>query len=570
MTFRCSDGGMRAATAVAMRPSFPAVAASCLLTLAGCAQEPALDPESIDGLDAVEDGEVVEDGKADDFLSATAREFVVSGTTGVTLEPEWQRRTETERLARVRELVSLKQVAISWFLNLYLVDKEREDANAGWGGFGAMAKNGDLESANIRRMGTTLTYEFDFAQVIAGRVDLMSRLPTMQGSALPDGTRTRTFVLQMGRPTNTQLAQLETNGEWYRQAPFSAWNPATQPASAREDVTLTIRPERESVDAWLDYPRLFEDGLLDIDVHLGWDYHANYHQMHAQAMWTWLRARDFTAPVSSFAALDRDSGPFTRTITANGRTVRVEVRLFWGHDGGSTDPDTAAGGRLLEADMRDSLARRDVIVYGGHSGPFYGFALANWRMTEEGDLDDSELATVTMPSDRYQIVVADGCDTYQLGSAFGRNPAHPNLRGLDVVTTTSFSDASAPTTLQDFIGRLIERDSRGRHRPQTVRTFLRDADDNGGYGFHTMYGMHGIDDNTRLHPYAAREMLGQACAANTDCGDLGNLCIRNSSRTPRYCSAACTDTSGCPEGWSCRQIASTSARTIYGNACVRN
>ncbi|MFN9811057.1 MAG: hypothetical protein ACK6CU_15655, partial [Deltaproteobacteria bacterium] len=181
-----------------MRPSFPAVAASCLLTLAGCAQEPALDPESIDGLDAVEDGEVVEDGKADDFLSATAREFVVSGTTGVTLEPEWQRRTETERLARVRELVSLKQVAISWFLNLYLVDKEREDANAGWGGFGAMAKNGDLESANIRRMGTTLTYEFDFAQVIAGRVDLMSRLPTMQGSALPDGTRTRTFVLQMG------------------------------------------------------------------------------------------------------------------------------------------------------------------------------------------------------------------------------------------------------------------------------------------------------------------------------------------------------------------------------------
>ena len=108
--------------------------------------------------------------------------------------------------------------------------------------------------------------------------------------------------------------------------------------------------------------------------------------------------------------------------------------------------------------MRDSLAHRDVIVYGGHSGPFYGFALANWRMTDEGDLDDSELASVQMPSDRYQIVVADGCDTYQIGAAFGRNPAHPDLANLDVVTTTSFSDASEPTTIQDFITRLIERD----------------------------------------------------------------------------------------------------------------
>jgi hypothetical protein len=551
-----------------MRRTLSALATSSLVALAGCAQEPTLDPNAIDGLDAVEDGEVVEDGKADDFLSATAREFVVGGTSTITLEPEYATRTEAQRQARVAELISLKQTAISWFLNLYLVDKEHEDANASWGGFGAMAKNGDLESANIRLV-SGLTYQFDFEQVIAGRVDLMSRLPTQPGPTLPDGTRARTFVLQMGRPTNAQLAQLETNAEWYRSAPFSAWNPTTVPAAQREDLTLTIRPERASTDAWLDYQRLFEDGVLDIDVHLGWDYHASYHQVHAQAMYTWLRARGFTAPVSGFAQLDRTSGAFTRTITANGRPIRVEVRLFWGHDGGTTDPDTAAGGRQLEDDMRASLATRDVIVYGGHSGPFYGFALANWRMTEEGDLDDSELASVEMPADRYQIVVADGCDTYQLGAAFGRNPAHPDLRGLDVITTTSFSDASEPTTIQDFITRLIERDSRGRHRPQTVRTLLQDVDANGGYGFHTMYGMHGIDDNTRLHPYADAEMMGEACAANADCGELGNLCIRNSRTTPRYCTAACTDTSGCPDGWTCRQIASTSARTIYGSACVR-
>lgn len=551
-----------------MRRTLSALAASSLVALTGCAQEPALDPSTYDGLDAVEDGEVVEEGKADDFLSASAREYVVSGTSTVTLEPEYERRTEAERLRRAEELVGLKQTAIAWFLNLYLVDKEEESGQASWGGFGAMAKNGDISQSSVRRV-SGLTYAFDFEQVIAGRVDLMTRLPTQVGPVLPDGTRTRTFVLQMGRPTNEQLAQLDTNREWYRSAPFASWNPATVPAAQREDLTLTIRPERASTDAWLDFARLIQDGVLDVDVHLGWDYHARYHEVHAQALYTWLRGRGFTAPVSSFAALDRDSGPFVRTITANGRPLRVEVRLFWGHDGGSTDPDTDAGGRLLEADMRASLATRDVIVYGGHSGSFYGFALANWRMTDEGDLDDSELATVEMPAGRYQIVVADGCDTYQLGAAFGRNPAHPNLRDLDVVTTTSFSDASSPRTIEDFLSRLIERDSRGRHRPETVRTFLRDADDNGGRGFHTMYGMHGIDDNPRLHPYADREMMGEACAANADCGDVGNLCIRNSRTTPRYCTAVCTDTSGCPSGWSCRQIASTSTRTIYGSACVR-
>lgn len=63
--------------------------------------------------------------------------------------------------------------------------------------------------------------------------------------------------------------------------------------------------------------------------------------------------------------------------------------------------------------------------------------------------------------------------------------------------------------------------------------------------------------------------MGQACAANAKCGDVGNFFIRNSSRTPRDCTAACTDATGCPTGFVCSQIASTSTATIYGNACVR-
>jgi hypothetical protein len=52
--------------------------------------------------------------------------------------------------------------------------------------------------------------------------------------------------------------------------------------------------------------------------------------------------------------------------------------MFFGKPGTNTDPDTDAGGAVLENLAVDSLKTKDVIIY---SGPFYGFALANWRKT---------------------------------------------------------------------------------------------------------------------------------------------------------------------------------------------
>jgi hypothetical protein len=532
--------------------------------LAGCAAggldegEP---PEGPPGaLEDLEDAFVVPDGKADDFLSASAREFVVEGTDTVTIEPDLASAASARKMARVRELISYRHIAIAWFLNQYLVEKDTEESNAGYGGFGGMAKAGSYEDMDIRAVDAR-TYSFRFRQLVAGRRNLLSLLPARVGA---DGTRT--FTLTVGLPSNAELARLETNAEWYRDAPWSAWNPATVDASRKRDLVLTIRPEVESKDAWLDHARLVADGVLDVDVHFGWDYHGAYHERHARALHDWLVRRGFRAPVSSFAALTRRSGAYTRTMQADGRAVRIEVRIFYGKTGSETDPDTDAGGRALEADMRESLRSRDVIVYSGHSGPFYGFALANWRRTSEGDLDDSEMETVAMPADRYQVVVAEGCDTYMIGAAFGRNPNKPRLRNLDVVTTTSFSNAASPDTVTDFLSHLWEVDARGRHRPRTVKTLLTTLDRNAGIGFQTMYGMHGIDDNPRLHPYAARDMIGQECGANADCGGLGNLCVRRSARDPKFCTAACTDDTGCPGGYACKPVASGS--TIYGNACV--
>jgi hypothetical protein len=82
-----------------------------------------------------------------------------------------------------------------------------------------------------------------------------------------------------------------------------------------------------------------------------------------------------------------------------------------------------------------------------------------------------------------------------------------------------------------------------------------------------MYGIHGVDDDPKLHPYADMEMFGEACARNADCGELGNLCVRMLDGD-HSCTAACTDDSGCPTGWTCRQVASSRSRAIYGRACV--
>jgi hypothetical protein len=245
--------------------------------------------------------------------------------------------------------------------------------------------------------------------------------------------------------------------------------------------------------------------------------------------------------------------------------VSVKVRLFYPKSGTDTDPDTDAGGIQLENDMKESLATRDVIIFSGHSGPFYGFALANWKKTSEGDLDDDDMKVVAMPRDRYQIVIAEGCDTYQIGQAFKDNP-NKNGQNVDIVTSTSFSNAASPVAVYDVIKALIARDSSNRLRPQTVKVLLKDLDSN-SYQFHTMYGMHGIDDNPMLHPFARIENIGETCSVNADCGGVGNLCVRVSTNV-KQCTAACSADAGCPTSYRCRPVASQSSSTIYANACA--
>ncbi|MBA3398154.1 MAG: hypothetical protein H0T89_36345 [Deltaproteobacteria bacterium] len=508
-----------------------------------------------------EDSIFVDDSKADDFLSMSAVEYILQGKTTVTLDAAFATRPAEERLREAKRLVGLKQIAIAWFVTQYLVDKEHTDPNASFGGFGGMAKAGAYEDLEMRERADKITYDFTFKQLAAGGKNLMSKLPirTVSGKTV--------FDLEIGRPTNTEMAQLETNGEWYRNAPWTGWNPSAVPADKKELITFSIARETASTDGFFDMARLTADGKLDMDVYFGWDYHSAYHLKHSKQFFTWLKEQGFRTPVASWDAMTHTTGAFTRTVKADGRDVKVEIRMYFGKPATAVDPDTDAGGKILEGLAMQSLATRDVIIYSGHSGPFYGFAIANWKKTSEGDLDDADIRAAPMPADRYQVVLAEGCDTYQIGTAFKENP-NKNGQNIDVITTTSFSDASSPAAVEQFVSALLARDSLQRLRPQPVSGLLTRLDGN-SYAFQTLYGMHGIDDNPKVVPFANTANFGKTCSANADCGGPGNLCVSVGSR--KACTAACASAgqSGCGTGYTCKSVASSASSTIYGRACAK-
>jgi hypothetical protein len=521
--------------------------------LSGCA-DPSEDGDPDDSI-------AVDDGKADDFFSVTAQEWTLEGRSSITLDASLATASEATRTAAAKKLISYKQIAISWFVTQYFVDKEEEDENYKFGGFGGIAKGGMWEDLSVTARADKLTYDFTFKQLLAGPKTLLSKLPvrTENGKSV--------FDLEIGKPTNDEMSHLTINEEWYRNAPWSAWDPAKVTADKKEKITFSIGREKESTDAFFDMKKLAADGKIDIDVYFGWDYHDNFHIQHSKAFFTWLKSQGFRAPVASWDAMTKDTAPFTRTLKADGQSVTVEVRFYFGKPGTNTDPDTDAGGKVLEDIARAALKTRDVVIYSGHSGPFYGFALANWRKTTEGDLDDAEMRTIPLAS-KYQIVVAEGCETYQIGEAFLQNPAKAG-KNVDIITTNSFSNAATPATVEDFIKALLAHDSSNRLRPQVISRLLTELDSESSWGFHTMYGIHGIDQDPKLHPFANTAAFGTKCTSNAQCGGPGNLCVTMGTLGKR-CTAACAVDAGCPTSYTCKAVASSSTSTIYGRACAKS
>ncbi len=490
-------------------------------------------------------GSVIEAGKADNFLSLSAREYWIEGNTRIVLDASWAAKSEADRLKEVKRLVPARQIVISWFLNQYIVDKEKEGS---YGGFKALTKNGAFEDLNIKKVNDT-TWSFDFRQQVGGQEDLIASLP----DAKAKGNGTWTFDLVIGKVSTADMQRLDTDHEWYRDSPWGEFNPANVAADKLETQPLTISLQPAEDDAWLDLDRLMVDGKLTIGIHFGWDYHSAYHEKHSKDVYSWLVTRKaFKSPVAKWEDLRHDAGPLKGKVTWRGKTVNVEISIFWGRKGDATDPDTAAGGKQLEADMLTSLKSREVVIFSGHSGPFYGFALANWKLTSEGDVDDSELEKVQLWQGAYQLIVAEGCDTYGIGQSFALNPSKPGLKDLDVITTTSFSNAASAGTITDTLSVLLGVPGKTAATATKFTQLLSDLDANSSW-FDSMYGVHGLDDNPHVHPWADLAKSCKVCTTNLSCGD-GMKCIKMKDGK-KGCAAECTSSLGCGAGYECRNVA---------------
>src|SRR5262249_21977581 len=136
-----------------------------------------------------------------------------------------------------------------------------------------------------------------------------------------------------------------------------------------------------------------------------------------------------------------------------------------------------------------------------------------------------------------------------------------------VITTNSFADAGEDNPdLQALFDALYANTGRGgRFRPIPVSTMLDRM--NGGKVIGSMFGLHGVDGDPQLTPFANLRKLGADCSTSHERGHEGNSCTQAGRK--KVCSAACLADSACPQGFSCRQVASASTRVLDGRQCLK-
>jgi hypothetical protein len=492
-------------------------------------------------------------GKEDNYYSNVAQEFELSGTLPVVMTDE-QFADEVVR----NDLVSRRLTAVGLYLTAYLTDKfEGVDSNddgviseseilfrnLGYGGFQAMVRNYTTEVVNLEGS-MDAGYRVHFTLDVAGPRDLLARIP---GDDLVDGSGGRAFDLRMPEAAAVDPTAVPRGD-------FRSFNPDTY-TGPLETVRLEGRPLENAANAYPHFNEFFADGRFDVTLFFGHDYNVSRSDLQeAQEAFHRLGALGFTAPVDSFSALTADSGAFVRRATANGRELEIEVRIY------HSDMFTTDRPRQHDLALSEMTAR-DVFVYAGHAGPYFGLYLDEARLATVGY---REFATAPFP-DRQQLVVAQGCQTYsQYADMLYANEAKTEAN-LDVITTVNYSYGVGT---MDLVERLMTLDSQGRHRPVDFYTMVRGLNEAWINAWkEVFYGVMGIEGNPQLHPYANPSALGRACAVASDCGDSGgNACVAMTDGGPTQCAMVSLSAAACPTGTEFRSLAL--GNTIQTGACL--
>ncbi|MBM4395081.1 MAG: hypothetical protein FJ087_05270 [Deltaproteobacteria bacterium] len=478
-------------------------------------------------------------GKADDYYSTVAAEFEVSGSVRVTLDPE---RAADE--AYRTEKIGKRLTGVALFLTAYVTNKlERFFTNMEYGGFSAMARNHTVAPGDMTETSPGVL-DVRFTIDLAGPKDILSKLPRVEGGD------PAIFAFELAMP-----AGYESDPSWIDRTQIRNFDPAKYTGEI-EKVLCTIAPEETPANAWPEYAAMMADGVFDVTLFFGHDYNDPRSDLaEARDAFEQLTGwRGFAAPVDSYDRLVAASGPLTKTLRANGKDVRVEIRIF--------HSDMFKEDRRLGHDTAlAEVAARDVFFYNGHAGPFYGFYLSD---DKPNDVKYTELATYAMP-EKQQIVVAQGCQTYsQYADAFYANPAKSE-DNLDVITTVNFSYGLGT---MGIVANLLATDGDGNHRPETFHAIVSDLNEDYWNSMkEVFYGVHGIDGNPKVHPYAATDRIGTPCKAAADCGDrTGNVCVKAPGGDGKVCGAVALDKAACPEGSAIHALASGSS--VVRHACL--
>ncbi len=480
-------------------------------------------------------------GKADDYLSPTSREYLLWGLGELTLDETWADADLGAKEQRVQELLGYQLKAYSHFLNAFVTDKTSSEATHGYGGFSGLVRGttADWVYEPIDEAGLLWTFIWEIE--MGGPRDLLDRLP-MQVR----GDGSQYFVLPLPKLTESQLVA----GSYPRD-----FDPAKY-TGAMDDLEVLIDPVGESIDAWPAYDRLFEDGTLDVMIVVGGDYNAERYDLRsAESHFEWLKSAGFKHSAKVWTDLTLESGPFTRTLKAGGRSVDVAITLV--------HPDIVPDAQLdqLRAAIVAAYQQMDVVIYDGHAGLDPDYSGVVYHYNPRRALSANELAELELP-DKYQVYVFNGCKTYSAYPEAVYQNATKSTANLDVISTVSFSWLSQQTfTTSGLLSELLATRS-GTHDPRTWLEILSQI--NRANNWNVYYGVHGLDDNAHLNPYTDTASLCQACARDADCPGEGNRCVGFS--WGRVCGAECTADDGCPDGYVCAEIAE--GHQITGRQCL--
>lgn len=509
-------------------------------------------------------------GKADNYYSNVAQEFEVTGAIKLDLDAAGFADDAVRQ-----EKADRRVTAAVVYLTTY-VTKKLEDffSNETYGGFAAMVRNRLATTTEFeeRLEGEQTVYYATFSITLAGPVELPGLIGT-------------TFDLQMPKGKEATSGSLST---------VRSFNPETY-SGELESIAVELRPIAAAANAYPRYADFIEDGVYDITMFQGYDYNtARSDLMETLQLLNVFESLGFdlqslnllatpaprlvaaydgiyqyllqeerdgnTAEGSSVedwwnymqpyidvaTRMTPESGPLQREISFGGRPVLVEARIF--HT--EMFDDSAAQKQLA----LDEFVARDVFYYNGHAGPWYGFSL---NQSGTADVKEADFAAASF-TERQQLFVANGCQTYSQYADTVYAHELKSVDNLDVITTVNYSygDGAIPS-----LAGLLHLDERGELIPHdfgAILTYVNDQEVNREK--EVFYGVTGIEENPRVHPYGNLDRVGTSCAATSDCGhSYGNVCVSGT------CGVYALDAGGCPAGTFGSPLAD--GDTIYAYGC---